>query len=71
MRARRAPRSSAGEPIGAATDGIAIAKGKGLTKPIQATLQKLIDTGDYKKILALYGLGANGVSEATINHASF
>ncbi|MGH7122627.1 MAG: ABC transporter substrate-binding protein [Acetobacteraceae bacterium] len=62
---------SAGKPIGAATDGIAVPKGKGLTKPIQAALQKLIDTGDYKKILALYGLGANGVSAATINHASF
>jgi len=62
---------SGGEPIGVATDGIAVPKGRGLTKPLQSALQKLIETGVYRKIMALYGMEANGVSKVTINHASY
>jgi polar amino acid transport system substrate-binding protein len=46
--------------------GIAIVKGNGLLKPIQAALQKLIDTGIYAKIFAKWGAGAITVDEAVI-----
>ena len=60
-----------GAPVGVAVDGIAVPKNSGLTKPMQLALQKLMDSGVYEKIFALYGLQANMVPKATVNQARY
>jgi polar amino acid transport system substrate-binding protein len=60
-----------GQSYANAPYGIAIPKGTGLTKPIQAAVKKLIDNGQYKVILTHWGLqgGAIPASKAKINAA--
>lgn len=60
-----------GAPIGLAVDGIAVLKGNGLAGPVQQALQKLMDSGVYAKILALYGMQANGLQSAQTDQARY
>ena len=49
--------------------GIAMPKGSGLTKPIQAALKAIIANGTYKKILQKYGIEKGALDNPTINGA--
>jgi polar amino acid transport system substrate-binding protein len=60
-----------GAPVGVAVDGIAVLKSSGLAAPMQQALQKLMDSGVYMKILALYGMQENGLPAAKIDQASY
>lgn len=59
------------ELVGKITDaaryGWAVKKDSELTEAAAAALQKLIDSGDYAKILDMWGLGDGAVDEAMIN----
>ena len=59
-----------GSPYGAAPYGIAIAKNSGLDKPVLAAVKSLIASGDYKKILANWGLEDGAITTPTINGAT-
>ena len=59
-----------GSPYGAAPYGIAIARNSGLDKPILAAVKSLIASGDYKKILANWGLEDGAITTPTINGAT-
>ena len=52
-----------------AVAGAALAKGSKLTRPVQAAVQHLIDTGTYQTLLAKWGLSGNGIAAAKINGA--
>lgn len=60
-----------GEPVGLAVDGIVVSKDSSLTKPMQLALQKLMDSGVYAKIFALYGLEGSMLPKATVNQARY
>lgn len=61
-----------GEDVGVAPYGIAVPKEPAeLTGAIQAALQKLMDDGDYGKILANWGLEDAGIKTAELNKAVF
>jgi polar amino acid transport system substrate-binding protein len=51
--------------------GLAIPKGSGLTKPVQAAVKELIQNGSYMKILTKWGVQAGAIpaSKVTINGA--
>ncbi len=49
--------------------GIAMAKGSGLTKPIQAALKAIIANGTYEKILKKYGIEKGALDNPQINGA--
>jgi polar amino acid transport system substrate-binding protein len=59
-----------GRPYGEAPYGIAIAKGSGLVKPIQAALKVLMKDGTYKKILDRWGVQQGAISTPQVNAAT-
>ncbi len=61
---------NSGAPIGVAPYGLAVAKNKGLTSPVQAAVNLLISNGVYTQILAKWGLQAGAVTQASVNGAS-
>lgn len=61
-----------GSDVGVAPYGIAVPKEPAeLTDAVQAAMQKLMDDGDYKKILDNWGLGAEALTKAEVNIAVF
>lgn len=50
--------------------GIALPKGNGMTKPVQAAMKKLISDGTYKTILTKYGVQAGAITNSAINAAT-
>ncbi|OJV26171.1 MAG: hypothetical protein BGO26_00405 [Actinobacteria bacterium 69-20] len=61
-----------GKDVGVAPYGIAIPKNPPeLTTAIQKALQKLMDDGDYDKILANWGLADAGIKTAEVNKALY
>jgi polar amino acid transport system substrate-binding protein len=60
-----------GQTYGTAPYGIAIPKkSTQLRDAVQAALQKLIDSGDYKTVLAKWGVDSGAVTKATVNGAA-
>lgn len=60
----------AGDIYGAAPYGFVVAKDAGtLKQALQKALQSMIDDGTYKQVLDKWGVGAGGLTEATINGA--
>ena len=60
----------AGEIYGAAPYGFVVAKDAGtLKQAMQKGLQSMIDDGTYKQILDKWGVGAGGITQATVNGA--
>ena len=60
----------AGDIYGAAPYGLVVGKDAGTMKEaLQKGLQSMIDDGTYKQILDKWGVGAGGISQATINGA--
>jgi polar amino acid transport system substrate-binding protein len=58
-----------GEPYGTAPYGIALPKGSELAPAIQAALKKLIENGEYAKILGKWGVESGAITEPEINGA--
>jgi polar amino acid transport system substrate-binding protein len=56
-----------GKTFHSALAGIAVVKGNGLAKPIQAAVQELMDNGIYDKIFAKWGAGAIALDRAAIH----
>lgn len=56
-----------GKSYDSAPYGIAIPKGGGLTDPVAAAMQKVIDDGAYQKILDYWGLTQSAISKAEVN----
>jgi polar amino acid transport system substrate-binding protein len=50
--------------------GLAIPKGSGLTKPVQAALEVLMKNGTYTKILTHWGVQAGAITKPAINGAT-
>ena len=61
---------NSGAPIGVAPYGLALPKSKGLTSPVQAAVNLLIQNGVYTQILTKWGLQGGAVTTATVNGAS-
>ncbi len=60
----------AGDIYGAAPYGFVVAKDAGsLKQALQKAVQSMIDDGTYKQVLDKWGVGAGGLTEATINGA--
>jgi polar amino acid transport system substrate-binding protein len=59
-----------GQPYGTAPYGIALPKGSGLAKPVQAALTALIADGTYQKILDKWGIGSGAITSPAINGAT-
>jgi polar amino acid transport system substrate-binding protein len=59
-----------GQPYGTAPYGIAIPKGNGMAKPVQAALKVLIANGSYDRILKKWGVDAGAIKDPTINGAT-
>ena len=61
-----------GEDQDAAPYGIAVPKTPAeLTPALQATVQKLIDSGAYQKILDNWGVSSGAITQSAINAATF
>jgi polar amino acid transport system substrate-binding protein len=60
----------AGKTFEAAPYGLAVAKGSGMAKAVQAALQSLVDDGSYVKILNKWGVASGGLTKITINAAA-
>jgi len=60
----------AGPSYGTAAYGIAVAKGNGMTKPLQAALKVLIANGKYAAILKTWGVQAGAIKTPKINGAT-
>jgi polar amino acid transport system substrate-binding protein len=58
-----------GQPYGTAPYGIAIPKGNGLAKPIQAALKQVMADGTYARILKKWGIQQGGIAKPQINAA--
>lgn len=58
-----------GQSYGVVPYGIAVPKGTGLTKPIQAALKKLIANGTYTQILKKWGVESIAITNPVINGA--
>ena len=58
---------TAGKTFDAAPYGMAVAKGSGTAKAVQAALQSMVDDGSYGKILNKWGVAAGGIKQVTIN----
>ena len=58
-----------GKPFGVAPYGIAIAKGSGLTGPLNKAMNELIANGVYDNILLKWGLNAGAIEKSVINSA--
>jgi polar amino acid transport system substrate-binding protein len=61
---------AAGKTFEAAPYGMAVAKGSGMAKAIQAALQSMVDDGSYGKILDKWGVADGGLKKITINAAT-
>jgi polar amino acid transport system substrate-binding protein len=59
-----------GKSYAVAPHGIAIPKGSGLAKPVLAALKSVIADGQYKRILAKWGVSAIAISNPTVNGAT-
>ncbi|NED81635.1 ABC transporter substrate-binding protein [Streptomyces sp. SID11233] len=60
-----------GDQVEAAPYGIAVAKGNDqLTKAVKAAMDAIIKSGEYKKIIAKWGVEAGAVTEAKLNGGS-
>jgi polar amino acid transport system substrate-binding protein len=59
-----------GNQYGTAPYGIAIPKGNGMAKPIQAALKKLIADGTYAQIFSKWGIHQFGITTPVINGAT-
>jgi polar amino acid transport system substrate-binding protein len=59
-----------GQPYGTAPYGIAITKGTGLDKPVLAGVKALVANGQYKKILAKWGIASGAITNPQINGAT-
>jgi polar amino acid transport system substrate-binding protein len=59
-----------GEAYGTAPYGIAIPKGNGMAKPILAAVKALMANGQYKAILAKWGVSSGAISNPVINGAT-
>jgi polar amino acid transport system substrate-binding protein len=58
-----------GQSYGVAPYGIAVPKGSGMTKPIQAALKKLMANGTYMQILKKWGVQSIAIDNPVINGA--
>jgi polar amino acid transport system substrate-binding protein len=58
-----------GQPYGVAPYGIAMAKGNGLSKPINDAIKELISDGVYKRIMDKWGIADGAVSSTQVNGA--
>ncbi|MCW3013716.1 MAG: transporter substrate-binding protein [Solirubrobacterales bacterium] len=58
-----------GTPYGTAPYGVAIPKGNGMAKAVQAALKELIGGGQYKAILDKWGIADGAITTPTINGA--
>ncbi len=58
---------AAGKTFDAAPYGMAVAKGSGMAKAVQAALQSLVDDGSYAKILNKWGVADGDIKQITIN----
>jgi polar amino acid transport system substrate-binding protein len=56
-----------GGSFGDAPYGIAIPKGNGMAKPVQAAMQELMDNGTYTKILDYWGISQGAIKKAEID----
>jgi polar amino acid transport system substrate-binding protein len=61
---------TAGKTFEAAPYGMAVAKGSGMAKAVQAALQSMVDDGSYGKILNKWGVADGGIKQITINAAA-
>lgn len=61
---------TAGKTFEAAPYGMAVAKGSGMAKAVQAALQSMVDDGSYGKILDKWGVADGGIKQITINAAT-
>jgi polar amino acid transport system substrate-binding protein len=61
---------TAGKTFEAAPYGMAVAKGSGTAKAVQAALQSMVDDGSYGKILNKWGVADGGIKQITINAAA-
>jgi polar amino acid transport system substrate-binding protein len=61
---------TAGKTFEAAPYGLAVAKGSGTAKAVQAALQSMVDDGSYGKILDKWGVTDGGIKQITINAAA-
>jgi polar amino acid transport system substrate-binding protein len=61
---------TAGKTFEAAPYGMAVAKGSGMAKAVQAALQSMVDDGSYGKILDKWGVADGGIKKITINAAT-
>ena len=61
---------TAGKTFEAAPYGMAVAKGSGIAKAVQAALQSMVDDGSYGKILDKWGVADGGIKKITINAAT-
>jgi polar amino acid transport system substrate-binding protein len=59
-----------GTPYDTAPYGIAVPKGKGLAQPLLKALQELMRTGEYRKILAKWGVESGAIDNPVINGAT-
>ena len=60
-----------GEMFDAAPYGFAVPKDSGLAQALAAAMQHLIDTGDYDRILAQWGVETGHLTEALINEQPY
>lgn len=60
-----------GEMFDAAPYGIAVPKGSGLAPALAAAMQHLIDTGDYDRVLAQWGVDSGHLEQAMINEEPY
>lgn len=60
-----------GEPFGVALIGMGLPKGSDLTPVLQKALQKLMDDGEYKAVLARNNVADSALTKATVNDAKF
>ena len=58
------------DSYGTAPYGIALAKGSGLDKPLLAALKALMANGQYKAILAKWGISSAAITNPQINGAT-
>ena len=61
---------STGTAFAVAPYGIALPKGNGMAKAVQAAVQQLITDGTYAKVLATWGVSSGAVTAPTINGAT-
>jgi polar amino acid transport system substrate-binding protein len=59
-----------GPSYGSAPYGIAVSKGSGMTKPLQAALKVLIANGKYAAVLKTWGVQASAIKTPKINGAT-